>query len=278
LCAQDDPSVGGFNETLKKAMDTTRHNWARDMVASYLQGKYAGSGGSVWTEFFMPYPSKERADDAYLNVQQKLLKFWEIKFVNQSTEAGGPADLARYINQFRQRYPSLRVMAGENIPQLTRPDPFSPEKLSLVAESSLTRSGGPRDPRFQGVVAWWTRLRNDARDRTNPAQPEGWSMVDTSWERVMQTTEDYTSDAADSSAVDNQWVSDMITQGVGDAMKTAHLDTMYAEALGLAWGAGTGGPAGFAGSLPAETIESSLADVIDITAAIAEYAALKMVA
>ncbi|HTJ66088.1 MAG TPA: RHS repeat-associated core domain-containing protein [Actinospica sp.] len=154
----DDPSG-------KDADDTFRHNEAVTMVSLYLQAIYAGKGGTVYPEFEIPHGGEKdkktgirgdgRADIVYICGNNVYV--WEVKKTVASTEAEGPAQIQGYIEGLKAMFPNRHVQAGPNIPQLETPDIVQPNEKMLVAESSLTRTGGPRTSDYSGIIAWWNR-------------------------------------------------------------------------------------------------------------------------
>ncbi|MFK0288572.1 RHS repeat-associated core domain-containing protein [Streptomyces sp. NPDC090499] len=146
-----------------------RHDQAVAMTASYLRGRLAGGGGKVYTEYSIPgakvHGDDGRADVIYIN--GKTILIWEVKSVKTAEPTAVPA-LEEYIRALKVEHPGWKVRAGGNIPQLSAPDLISPKDTTLIAQSSLDRVNGPSDPGYAGVVAWWTRKRQDDRDSTHP--------------------------------------------------------------------------------------------------------------
>ncbi|MFE4990140.1 DNRLRE domain-containing protein [Streptomyces mirabilis] len=148
--------------------DKIRHDAAVEMTASYLRARFAGEGGKVYTEYDIPGAkvngSDGRADVIYVKGKNALI--WEVKSVKTAEPTAIPT-LKEYIRALGVEHPDWKIRAGGNVPQLSGPDPISPRDTTLVAQSSLDRAGGPSDSAYAGVVAWWTRKRQDDKDSTH---------------------------------------------------------------------------------------------------------------
>jgi RHS repeat-associated protein len=96
---------------------------------------------------------------------------WEVKHVGGSitdpagAEAQGPKDIAKYIAALKRYKKTENVSPGEDLPgEITQQDPID-RRLTLVTNSSLKR--GITDPKFAGVLVYWTRNKRDSDEKSN---------------------------------------------------------------------------------------------------------------
>jgi hypothetical protein len=170
---------GGSNTPLEDDSErwSVRHNAAQQQAAEYLQR----TNPNLWIHQEFPIAGASKSGTGNFGFADIVGEdpltgewfIWEVKHIGGSekratgAEAKGPGDLDWYIKQF-ESVTGMNMERGEDVePYLLQPDPLN-RKTGTLVTTRARHEGRERGEEFKGVIVYWDRCRDDARDRTMP--------------------------------------------------------------------------------------------------------------